>query len=93
MTTIEVETDGDERFEVVVRERGGETRHTVTMNGATYARLAPGGTTSRVAVIRAVFAFLLDREPKESILRRFDVTVVGRYFPEFERQRGRYLSS
>ena len=27
---------------------------------------------------------LLEREPKESILGRFDVSVIGRYFPDFE---------
>jgi hypothetical protein len=35
---------------------------------------------------------LLDREPKESILRRFDVTEISRYFPEVEREMPRYLS-
>jgi Holliday junction resolvase-like predicted endonuclease len=40
----------------------------------------------------AAFWFLLDREPKESILRRFDVTAISRYFPEFEREMPRYLS-
>jgi hypothetical protein len=44
-----------------------------------------------VAFVRAAFAFLLDREPKESILRRFDVTVIARYFPEFEETIGSYL--
>ena len=34
----------------------------------------------------------LDREPKESILAHFDVTVIRRYFPEFEREIGRYLA-
>jgi hypothetical protein len=29
---------------------------------------------------------LLDREPKESILGRFDAMVISRYFPEFERE-------
>jgi hypothetical protein len=38
-----------------------------------------------------VFQFLLEREPKESILRRFDVTVISRYFPEFEREFPHYL--
>jgi hypothetical protein len=42
--------------------------------------------------IKAAFKFLLDREPKESILRRFDITVITRYFPEFERELPRYLS-
>jgi len=36
--------------------------------------------------------FATIREPKESILRRFDVTVISRYFPEFEREMPRYLS-
>src|SRR5437773_10993659 len=36
--------------------------------------------------------FLLDREPKESILRRFDVIVTSRYFPDFERELPHYLS-
>ena len=40
----------------------------------------------------AAFRFLLDREPKESILRRFDAEIIGRYFPEFERELPHYLS-
>ena len=39
--------------------------------------------------LQAVFRFLLDREPKESIL---DVTAISRYFPEFEREIPHYLS-
>jgi hypothetical protein len=35
---------------------------------------------------------LLDREPKESILGRFDVAVISRYFPEFDRDLPHYLS-
>jgi hypothetical protein len=42
--------------------------------------------------LEAAFHFLLDREPKESILGRFDATVISRYFPEFERELPRYLS-
>jgi hypothetical protein len=78
------------RFSVTVREGGSETRHDVTMKSATYAEVA-GGKVSPEECIRAAFAFLLDREPKESILSSFDVTVIGRYFPEFEREIGRYL--
>ena len=36
--------------------------------------------------MRACFAFLLEREPNESILSSFDVGVIARYFPEFERE-------
>ena len=28
--------------------------------------------------------FLLDREPKESILGAFDIRVIRRYFPDFD---------
>ena len=78
------------QFEVEVREGGGQTRHRVTMAQATYKKLA--GDSSPEAFIRAAFAFLLEREAKESILARFDVTVIGRYFPEFEREIGRDLA-
>jgi hypothetical protein len=78
-------------FEVVVREGKGETRHQVTMSRETCERLTSGKHTPE-RCLEAAFRFLLDREPKESILRRFDVTVISRYFPEFEREIPRYLS-
>jgi len=84
--------DGDPLgFEVVVREGKGETRHQVTMSRALCERLT-AGTHTPEACLEAAFRFLLDREPKESILGRFDVTVISRYFPEFERELPRYLA-
>jgi len=35
-------------------------------------------------LVRACFEFLLAREAKDSILGSFDLSVIGRYFPEFE---------
>ncbi len=87
--TIQVRQTGDgDPFEldVEVREGGGQTRHRVTVRRDTLARLAPGRGAEEL--VRAAFTFLLEREPKESILSRFDVTVIGRYFPEFEREIG-----
>lgn len=78
-------------FAVVVREGKGESRHHVTMAKATAERLAAGKHAPE-RVVEAAFRFLLDREPKESILGRFDVTVISRYFPEFERELPRYLA-
>jgi hypothetical protein len=78
------------RFEVRVGEGRGETRHEVTLGAADLARL--GGESSGAALVEAAFAFLLEREPKESILSRFDVSVISRYFPEFERELPRYLA-
>ena len=37
-------------------------------------------------LVRRSFVFLLAREPKESILGRFDLPLIGRYFPEYERE-------
>jgi hypothetical protein len=79
-------------FEVVVREGKGETRHQVTMARATCERLT-GGKHTPERLIEAAFRFLLDREPKESILGRFDVTIISRYFPEFDRELPKYLTT
>ncbi len=82
---------GAPTFAVVVRERASESRHQVTMSPASYERIARDAHTPERCV-EAAFRFLLDREPKESILRRFDLGVIARYFPEFERELPRYLA-
>jgi hypothetical protein len=88
---IQVRPISDDQFEVVVREEDGDTRHHVSMTRKTYERLTRGKETPE-RCIEAAFRFLLDRESKGSILPRFDVTVISRYFPEFERELPRYLA-
>jgi hypothetical protein len=78
-------------FEVVVREGMGETRHRVTMSEVKSKQLTAGKRTPE-RCLEAAFRFLLDREPKESILARFDISVISHYFPEFEQELPRYLS-
>jgi hypothetical protein len=75
---------------VTVRD-GSETHHRVRVSRADLARLAPGASDP-VDLVEASFAFLLEREPKESILQEFDLTVIGRYFPDYEREIGLRLS-
>ena len=72
-------------FQVTVKEQHGETRHRVTLTESDYRRLV-GGDDSPEELVRESFRFLLEREPKESILRTLDLTVIGRYFPEYERE-------
>jgi hypothetical protein len=60
------------------------TEHTVRVTASDLARLAPNATEPS-DLIRHSFEFLLEREPKESILRSFGLPVIGRYFPEYER--------
>jgi hypothetical protein len=50
------------------------------MSRETCERLTSGKHTPE-RCLEAAFQFLLDREPKESILRRFDVMAISRYFP------------
>jgi hypothetical protein len=51
------------------------------------------GTTGDLErVVRASFEFLLEREPASSILPAFSLEVIGRYFPEYERELPRRLA-
>jgi hypothetical protein len=93
MVAIEVtRRPGDDplAFDVTVGADAGQTRHLVTLAPADLARLGAGRAPERL--VEAAFRFLLDREPRESILRRFDISVIPRYFPEFDRELGPYLS-
>ena len=59
-----------------VREGGSETRHQVSVNRSDLDSLDPRAADPS-GLVRESFLFLLEREPKESILRRFDVTEIG----------------
>ena len=90
--TIEVEQVNEGDFRVRVVEDATKTQHRVTLKPADYERL----TNSKVQpqeLIRRSFEFLLEREPKESILSQFDLTVISLYFPQYEREIKRRLSS
>ena len=85
MAEIDVRPTGEDddafTFEVVVNEAGSSSRHVVSLQRADAAELRDGST--RKELLRRCFEFLLEREPKESILAQFDVRDIGRYFPEF----------
>jgi hypothetical protein len=70
-------------FSVIVRDPRGESRHQVTVQPDEAQRWTKLGAEPSRGV-EAVMRFLLDREPKESILSAFDMRVVRRYFPEFD---------
>jgi hypothetical protein len=78
------------RFTVSIREGSSQTRHEVTLSHQAYDQLT-GGKIPPEALVRESFGFLLEQEPKESILRHFDLTVIGRYFPAFEAELRRRL--
>jgi hypothetical protein len=77
-------------FDVTVDEGRSKTEHRVTLHKADYERLA-GDRASPERLVRQSFLFLLEREPKESILRSFNLTAISRYFPQYEEQIARRL--
>jgi len=89
--TIEVEKIDNSKFRVRVIEARSETTHDVTVSPNDYTRLT-NGKIELEELVRRSFEFLLEREPKESILTRFDLSVIGRYFTENEREIRRRLS-
>jgi hypothetical protein len=59
------------------------SEHEIRVAPGDLARLAPAAADPTELVERSV-AFLLEREPPSSILRAFDLPVIGRYFPDYE---------
>lgn len=90
MADITIAHDGGGRFLVTVDEGGRSTTHEVTVWPSDVERYAPGASPE--ALLRASFEFLLAREPKESILGRFELPVIERYFPEYPRLIGTMVS-
>jgi hypothetical protein len=74
--------DGDgHRCRVEVSDARSTTRHQVRVSRRDLEEFGRGRPAEQL--VRDSFDFLLQREPKESILREFDLSVIKRYFPEF----------
>ena len=86
---ISVESSGGAVYRVVVTQGRGTTTHEVTVTPDDVARYAPGSTPERL--LEASFEFLLEREPASSILSRFALPVIERYFPEYPRVIGKMV--
>lgn len=85
---VEVSRTGD-GWEAAVEVRDGAetTHHTVAVSQAEAARWGRGEQDEDVEdLVRRSFDFLLDREPATSILRRFDLSVIQSYFPDYDRE-------
>jgi len=68
----------------VTDTRSSKSFH-VTVPKSDYQNLT-GGKISVEELVKKSFEFLLKREPKESILSQFDLMVIARYFPEYEKE-------
>ena len=78
-----IEVDSSTYQVTVVAQR--TTMHTVTVQ-ADYATKLTSGRISNTELLKKSFEFLLQREPNTSILRSFDLSVISRYFPDYERE-------
>jgi len=80
---ITVNPIDSDTFEVIV-EGASTTTHKVTLKPSYYEKLTSKLVTPEVLVEKS-FRFLLERESNTSILRSFDLPVIQRYFPEYEK--------
>jgi len=71
-------------YAVTVSEGASSTNHRVTVSTPDYERLRKGDESPEDLVRRSL-EFLLTKEGKESIMSSFDLTLIGRYFPEYEK--------
>ena len=88
--TIRVEKTNATTFQVTVEDKT-TTTHTVTVS-PDYAQKLTGGHVSIETLVERSFEFLLEQESNSSILRSFDLPIIQRYFPEYERTIGARLS-
>ena len=92
MATIKINTSEIETgwiFEVTI-SNGNSTTHNVNLTSEYYEHLAlPDIKPSKL--VEVSFKFLLEREPKEMILRTFDLKIISHYFPEYERKISEYI--
>jgi hypothetical protein len=87
MSAIAVESspvDGGWVACVTVTDHGVSRDFEVGVTEAELVRFAPQAADP-TDLVRRSFEFLLAREPKESILSSFGLSVIVRYFPEYER--------
>jgi hypothetical protein len=86
MTDIHIVEIDSGTYQVTVAAQS-TTTHTVTVQ-ADYAQKLTNGRLSHTELLKKSFEFLLQRESNTSILRSFDLSVISRYFPEYEREIG-----
>ncbi len=85
MERITVVPQGGNHYLVKIHDGTSSTAHDVTVTPDHVTRYAgPGASPEQL--LQASFAFLLERESKESILTTFELPVIERYFPEYPRE-------
>jgi len=79
------------KYSVIVKEDNIETEHEVSIEKDYYEKLT-SKKSSPDQLVKFSFHFLLEREPKESILKKFNLNEIQKYFPGYESEVIRHLS-
>jgi len=78
---IEIAQQSPTIYLVTIIEPTSKSTHVVTITATERAKYTPTATPE--ALLRASFEFLLEREPKESIMRQFSLSTIESYFPDY----------
>lgn len=81
---IQITKIDETSYDVTVSKQN-TTTHRVTLIPK-YVQKLTLEKVSNETLLEKSFEFLLEREPNTSILRSFELSVIGRYFPEYENE-------
>jgi len=70
-----------------------KTTHQFTLDKDYYLDMTERGRITPDEFIKKSFVFLLDRDPKDSILKQFDLAQINDYLPEYEKEIRKALDS
>ena len=70
-----------DKFEIIVKA-DQLTKHVVSVTDQMLLNLT-NNKISKEELLNFSFNFLLEREPNTSILSKFDIIVISKYFPEY----------
>ena len=83
MINVKIKSESKEKWVFGVEIE--DTQYEVTVDREYWKKLTDGKTEPN-ELVRKSFEFLLEREPKEAILKKFNLKVISTYFPEYEKE-------
>ena len=79
----------DNKFEIIIY-KNPITKHSVLLTDEYHDSLTKK-KISKKKLLEHSFHFLLDRESNTSILSSFELSIISKYFPEFENEIKKFL--
>jgi hypothetical protein len=72
-------------FVVEVEDGNDISVHQVSLSEAFWKEIT-GGEEKPENLVKRSFEFLLERESNQSILKSFNLEIIGKYFPEYKKE-------